>query len=323
MKRKNKEADISFLCEQMVQLLRAGFPLIQVFRILEQDLKSDVLGSFEGITKELNQGQDLVLLLKDRRDGAQRFSSRILIELLGLYLNYGGNVIEALEGFRAMTERSQQDQKFHQIYMAQGKASMMIMIFLWFGALAVLALFSQQAFLYLITESLGRGLLLVSFLLLCFGIFGVYKVLSRKPWRWQRKKQLEQQILKEFPFFLQLVKFIIESGKSMSYALNTVYQEGHWSFGKVQKTWEMARNQEGLRPFQSLFKSLDQAQSLGGSVGMFLDYQISNIEIRQRQQQEEQARLGVIKMSLPLSLFLFPSLLLLYIGPSFLLFLDG
>lgn len=65
-----------------------------------------------------------------------------------------------------------------------------------------------------------------------------------------------------------------------------------------------------------LVGALRQAEHLGASVSHVLAIQGAAIRTRRRQQAEELARTAAVKITIPLVLFIFPSLLLIYLGPA-------
>ncbi len=68
--------------------------------------------------------------------------------------------------------------------------------------------------------------------------------------------------------------------------------------------------------FQHFLRSLRQSQKLGVSLAYTLEIQSRLIRTKRKQCAEEISRTAAVKISLPLVLFIFPALLIIYIGPG-------
>ena len=74
--------------------------------------------------------------------------------------------------------------------------------------------------------------------------------------------------------------------------------------------------------FQHFLKSVIRAKKLGVSLSETLIIQAELLRTRRRQKAEELSRTASVKISVPLVLFIFPALLIIYIGPGILQLLE-
>lgn len=327
--------DIPFLCEQMQILLRAGFSLPQVFENLSKDFGGPGQKILQTINISLASGEGLSSVLCNFITSSSQIYEIAWFQTLQIHLRFGGNIIQALESLREIAQQSVQDERMKKISFAQGKASLVILVVLWFFSLLFLRVFSPEAFALLFQTIAGTVLFLLSFLLFVLGLISIRMVMSGKPLFWQRRKRQLEQFQQELPIFLHLVSLIVLSGTTIHYGFQEVLKmkglllqeksreifknESFFSFSQLTQQKDFI----DFISFQRVIKRLLKSQEMGGSAAPFLQYQIKQLQMEHRQYQEEKARLAVIKISLPLALFIFPSLLLLYVGPSLLLFLQG
>ena len=71
-----------------------------------------------------------------------------------------------------------------------------------------------------------------------------------------------------------------------------------------------------VEDFSRFVLALKQAQLLGVSLTATLTIQAETLRTRRKQRAEEKARLASVKIALPLVFFIFPALLIIYLGPA-------
>ncbi len=74
----------------------------------------------------------------------------------------------------------------------------------------------------------------------------------------------------------------------------------------------------GIADFHRIVLALKQAQTLGTPLKESLTIQANMMRMRKRQKAEELARTAGVKISIPLVFFIFPALLIIYLGPAIL-----
>jgi tight adherence protein C len=138
--------------------------------------------------------------------------------------------------------------------------------------------------------------------------------------------RLKKQIL----YFIDLVTFTLETGMNLEQVLGFVSREKntyldqriqwHLSSMRMGKTLDQIledlKKEIDMPIFDSFVLSIVQAQKLGVSLAQTLKIQSELIQTRRRQAAEELSRTAAVKMSIPLVFFIFPALLILYIGPG-------
>ncbi|MCK5460696.1 type II secretion system F family protein [Candidatus Gracilibacteria bacterium] len=139
-------------------------------------------------------------------------------------------------------------------------------------------------------------------------------------------------LAQEIPYFIDLLSFTLSSGLSIEQALFFVSHKKPQTIAKIvnKKLQELNygigleqifKDLKKIIPNQSFchfVSSISQAQKLGVPLSYTLEIQSKLIRTRRRQHAEELSRTAAVKISLPLVLFIFPALLMLYIGPGIL-----
>ena len=139
-------------------------------------------------------------------------------------------------------------------------------------------------------------------------------------------------IKSEVPAFLDLLTLTLQSGSNLEKALTYTCQNqtGVLAFTLRRSLVELGwgRSLEAIftdlktqvpdAEFDHFLSSLLRAKKLGVSLAETLAVQSELLRTRRRQQAEELSRTAAVKMSVPLVLFIFPALLIIYIGPGLL-----
>lgn len=159
------------------------------------------------------------------------------------------------------------------------------------------------------------------------GVLGFYLPLI---WLGRKIKRRQGEILKALPDALDLLTVTVEAGLGFDQAINMVTEkwdnELSWAFartiaeismGKTRKTAlrDMADHAE-VAELTSFVAAIIQADQLGVSIARVLRIQSEQMRIRRRQRAEELAQQAPIKMTIPLVLLIFPSILVILLGPA-------
>lgn len=149
----------------------------------------------------------------------------------------------------------------------------------------------------------------------------------------QLQKERKEKILEsEVPYFIDLLSLTLETGLNIEKALYFITQEKNQSLSKIirkkltnlnygislEKILEDLKKIIPGEEFKNFISSISQSKKLGVSLSYTLEIQSELIRTRRKQKAEEISRTAAVKISLPLVLFIFPALLLLYIGPGIL-----
>jgi tight adherence protein C len=181
--------------------------------------------------------------------------------------------------------------------------------------------------------TVGSSLLHGNFTTLNLGIaaFGVFAG-WRLPMVWlsfkvdSRKSAIERSL----PDALDLLVVCVEAGNGLEQGLATVAQHLHGplsdeiaatlrevALGKPRSDALRELSQRsGTRDLQTFIAAVLQADRLGIGIAQTLRIQSEAMRTRRRQRAEEQAAKAPVKMLLPLVLFIFPSLMIVIIGPA-------
>ena len=188
--------------------------------------------------------------------------------------------------------------------------------------------FSFVIWLWTGNTSFNNGLLFISLALLSVFLPDLYLL--------SLKSKTERQIKEEVPYFLDLLTLTLQGGSNLEQALvlttqnypgvlSTLMQkklvELDWG-RSLDELFEELKAEVPDTDFQHFLSSLLRAKKLGVSLSETLAIQAELLRTRRRQKAEELSRTAAVKISVPLVLFIFPALLIIYIGPGILQLLE-
>ncbi len=162
--------------------------------------------------------------------------------------------------------------------------------------------------------------------LLCGGLLFMLPDLWLQATTARRWRQLSDEV----PYFLDLLTLTLQSGSNLEQALAYTCQNYQGVLSEIlsnhliELNW--GRSLDDIftdlqisipdPEFQHFLSSILRAKKLGVSLGETLAIQSELLRTRRRQQAEELSRTAAVKISVPLVLFVFPALLIIYIGPG-------
>lgn len=146
------------------------------------------------------------------------------------------------------------------------------------------------------------------------------------------KRQLE--IFESFPDALDLLTVCVEAGLSLDNAIQKVAEEMHVESLALSQELQLVlmemragftkekalRNlalRTGVEDVDTLVAMLIQSERFGTSVGASLRVHADNLRTKRRLRAEEAAAKIALKLLFPLIFFIFPTLLLVLLGPAF------
>ena len=140
----------------------------------------------------------------------------------------------------------------------------------------------------------------------------------------------QQAITRALPDALDLLTICVEAGLGFDSAMRRVYDK--WEsdlsneFGRVLQEIQLGKaRRDALRGMSSRLEVQDittfvaaivQAEQLGVSMTKVLRIQSDQMRIRRRQRAERKAQEAPVKMVIPMVLLIFPSLLVVLLGPA-------
>ena len=152
------------------------------------------------------------------------------------------------------------------------------------------------------------------------------------PMLWLRTKisRRQRSIIKSLPDALDLLTICVEAGLGFDAAMSKVAEkwedELSLAFMRVIQEIQLGKlRREALRdmadrmevPDMSTFvAAIIQADQLGVSIARVLRIQSDQMRLRRRQRAEEQARAATLKILPPVVFFIFPSILVVLLGPA-------
>jgi len=159
------------------------------------------------------------------------------------------------------------------------------------------------------------------------GVLGFYLPLI---WLGRKIKRRQGEILKALPDALDLLTITVEAGLGFDAAMNKVTEkwdnELGWAFARTIAEISMGKGRKAalrdmadraeVTELTSFVAAIIQADQLGVSIARVLRIQSEQMRIRRRQRAEELAQQAPIKMMIPLTFLIFPSILVVLLGPA-------
>ncbi|NJL92821.1 MAG: type II secretion system F family protein, partial [Anaerolineae bacterium] len=140
----------------------------------------------------------------------------------------------------------------------------------------------------------------------------------------------QNSVIKSLPDALDLMVICVEAGLSFDGAMGRVYDK--WdndlglAFGRIIQEIQLGKvRRDALRDmaqrldvpdFTTFAAAIIQADQLGVSIGKILRIQSDQMRIKRRQRAQEKAHQAPVKMMIPMTFFIFPSIWIVLLGPS-------
>ena len=152
------------------------------------------------------------------------------------------------------------------------------------------------------------------------------------PSLWLRSliQRRQRNILKALPDALDLLTICVEAGLGFDMAMDRV--QSKWDnelaliFARVLREMQLGKlrrdalrdmaNRVGITELSSFVAAVIQSEQLGVSMANVLRVQSDAMRVRRRQLAEEEAQKAPIKMLFPMAFLIFPSLLIILLGPA-------
>lgn len=197
-----------------------------------------------------------------------------------------------------------------------------------------------QFFGYRIGAAILLGLLLILIsrmttfpllqrLALIFGGFGLGFYLPTA-WLGSKIKQRQNEVIKALPDALDLLTICVEAGLGFDAAMSKVAEKWNNELSRAftRTVQEMQLGKLRREALRDMANSLDvsdvtsfaaaiiQADQLGVSMAKVMRIQSEQMRMKRRQRAEEKARQAPVKMMFPLVFFIFPTILIVLLGPA-------
>jgi tight adherence protein C len=154
-------------------------------------------------------------------------------------------------------------------------------------------------------------------------------------WLSGRVRSRQRAVFRAMPDSLDLLTICVEAGLGFDAAMSKVHEK--WDnvlaleFGRVIQEIRLGKlrrdalrdmaDRLGVAEMTSFVAAVIQSEQLGVSMAKVLRIQSDQMRVRRRQMAEEEAHRAPIKMIFPIALLIFPSILILLLGPAAMLLL--
>lgn len=149
-------------------------------------------------------------------------------------------------------------------------------------------------------------------------------------WLDRKIRARKHAILKSMPDALDLLTISVEAGLGFDLALDRVANKWDNELSKEfqrvlsdtrlgtprRDAMRMMAERCGVEDLSNFVQAIIQAEQLGVSIGKILKVQSEQMRVRRRQRAEELAHQAPIKMLFPMAFLIFPSLLVVILGPA-------
>ena len=248
---------------------------------------------------------------------SQPFSQRVLLPM-----------IRASSAFvsRFTPQRSLENTQ-HNLDLAGNPNNWSAAEFLGIRGLSALLLAAVTFAVLMLSEAPVTRQLLLS---LVMGLLGFFLPVL---WLGQRIRSRQDEIVKTLPDVLDLLTISVEAGLPFDGAMQRVAEK--WDnelsrgFRRLLTEMQVGKSRrDALRDMAarmevpdvtSFVAALVQADQLGISIAKVLRIQSEQMRIKRRQRAEEKAQQAPIKMLIPMTFLIFPVILIVILGPAFLI----
>lgn len=200
---------------------------------------------------------------------------------------------------------------------------------------------------FIIAAFLGGGLALVFILsdvswplfrvLLIIVLFTLLGYLMPSLMLKSRIDRRQKNIRKAMPDALDLLTICVEAGLGFDGAMSKVNEK--WdnelalAFGRVLREIQLGKlrrdamrdmaDRLGIPEMTSFVAAIIQSEQLGVSMAKVLRIQADRMRVKRRQLAEEEAHKAPVKMLIPMGLLIFPSILIILLGPAALMLMQS
>jgi tight adherence protein C len=156
-------------------------------------------------------------------------------------------------------------------------------------------------------------------------------------WLSSQIRRRQRKIVRQLPDILDLLTICVEAGLALDQAIQRVVEKSDnelsQEFGRYLHETRLGRSRR--EAFESMAYRMEvpdvttfvaaviQATDLGVTMARILHVQADQMRVRRRQRAEQEAHRAPIKMVFPLVFLVFPSILIVLIGPSLLVLLES
>lgn len=169
----------------------------------------------------------------------------------------------------------------------------------------------------------GRKFIIVGI----FTVFGFYMPELMIRSKIQRR---QKEIKRAMPDALDLLTICVEAGLGFDGAMSKVYEKSDTelsrAFGRVLREIQLGKlrrealrdmaDRIGIAEMTSFVAAIIQSEQLGVSMARVLRIQSDQMRVKRRQAAEEEAQKAPIKMLFPMGVLIFPSILIILLGPA-------
>lgn len=168
-------------------------------------------------------------------------------------------------------------------------------------------------------------------------LFMVIGYMFPSMWLSSRIGARQKSVFRSMPDALDLLTICVEAGLGFDSAMKKVHEK--WvdelalEFGRVLQEISLGKlRREALKDMgerlkvselTSFIAAVIQSEQLGVSMAKVLRIQSDQMRVRRRQMAEEEAHRAPIKMIFPIALLIFPSILMILLGPAAMLLLTS
>jgi len=156
-------------------------------------------------------------------------------------------------------------------------------------------------------------------------------------WLSSQIRRRQRKIVRQLPDTLDLLTICVEAGLGLDQAIQRVVEKSDnelaQEFGRYLHETRLGRSRR--EAFESMAYRMEvpdvttfvaaviQATDLGVTMARILHVQADQMRVRRRQRAEQEAHRAPIKMVFPLVFLVFPSILIVLVGPSILVLLES
>ena len=200
---------------------------------------------------------------------------------------------------------------------------------IFFASRFVTAAFVVTMLVIVFTASEGQSLFTLRNLGITIG-FGIFGFMIPNMVLDSKIKRRQNEVRKSLPDALDLLTICVEAGLGFEAAMKKVQEkwdnELSLAFGRALQEIQLGKirrvalrdmsNRIGAAEMDSFVAAVIQSEQLGVSMAKVLRIQSDDMRVRRRQRAEAEAQKAPVKMLFPMALLIFPTIMMILLGPS-------
>ncbi len=171
---------LPFMLDTLSGFVQAGYSLPQAIQATERELEQPLQAHWREVIKRMNYNWPLDKALEDIQEDLTDRELKLIFNVLAIQNRSGGDLVHILQRISLFARQKNKLQRDIKIFTSQGRMSGLIIVLLWPISAILFYLINPDYVRILFVTSVGKSLLLLSFLLELIGFYLIWKIIRIK-----------------------------------------------------------------------------------------------------------------------------------------------